>query len=279
MPKIVPSQIVEFIDNRFPMAQKQMSGQSSEIFSIDFSRQGIVNTLIHLIDQLPNNLLLLVGDESVRFLEAYHELTSAVAIWNTDSAGRRHSITKMIDGSRLNPVTIIRDILSRCPDQGYENSTSELTFITDQSFAEIINQDISFVNEALSNAEWKAATVLAGSVIEALLLYSIDNLQKNNPNIYQKSLDKTVEDQDIGKPLRNKPTGNPNKWHLHEYIHLSFSAGLISKNTANECLLLKDYRNLIHPGASERKKQQCDRGTAHLAIAAMEHTINDLKAH
>jgi hypothetical protein len=41
-------------------------------------------------------------------------------------------------------------------------------------------------------------------------------------------------------------------------------------------LLTKDFRNLIHQGASIRKKQQCDRGTAHLAIAGMEHVIKEL---
>ena len=88
-----------------------------------------------------------------------------------------------------------------------------------------------------------------------------------------------MNEQAIGKPLDNKPSWNPDGWNLNQYIYLVFAAELISENTAKECLLSKDYRNLIHQGASERKKQRCDRGTAHLAIAAMEHVINDLKRH
>lgn len=278
MPKVVPSQIVEFIDKRYPAVKEQLSG-TGKTFSIGFNGQGIVNTIIHLIDQMPNNLLTLAGDELVCFLEAYHELKSGIALWSSGSGGLRHEITEVKDGSGLNPITVIRNLLSKCPDQGYENSTTGLSFIEDQALAEIISQDISFVNQALSNAEWKASTVLAGSVIEAVLLYSIKRFRDNSSTDYDGARDRTVNEQAIGKPLDKKLSGNPDSWNLNQYIYLAFSAELISENTAKECLLSKDYRNLIHQGASERKKQRCDRGTAHLAIAAMEHVINDLKRH
>jgi hypothetical protein len=276
MPKVVPSQIVEFIDKRYPAAKEQLSGPR-KTFSIDYTRHGIVSTIMHLVDQLPNNLVPLAADESVRFLEAYYELKSGVAIWSTGSGGLHHEITKIKDGTGLNPLSVIRDILSRWPDQGFESRDTGLSFISDQGLAEIINQDISFVNEALSNAEWKASTVLAGSVIEAVLLYSIKELRSQNPALYGKALEKTMEEQAIGKPLDHKPSGNPDGWNLNHYIYVAFAAQLISETTAKESLLSKDYRNLIHQGASERKKQRCDRGTAHLAIAAMEHVITDLK--
>ena len=276
MPKVVPSQIVEFIDKRYPVVKEQLSGHG-KTFSIDYSRQGVINTIMHLIDQLPTYLTPLAGDELVRFLEAYHELKSGIVIWGTGSGGLRHEITKIKDGSGLNPITVIRDILSKCPDQGVENRDTGLSFIADQVFAEIINQDISFVNEALSNAEWKASTVLAGSVIEAVLLDSIKGLREHNSAAYETALEKTTGEQAIGKPLDRKPSDNADRWNLNHYIYVAFAAELISENTAKECLLSKDYRNLIHQGASERKKQRCDRGTAHLAIAAMEHVVNDLK--
>jgi hypothetical protein len=275
MPKVVPSQIVEYIDRRCPAAIKQLAGQEKS-FSIGYNGQGLINTIIHLIDQLPSSLMPFTGDELISFLEAYHELKSGVAIWNSGSGGH-YEITKIKDGSRLNPITVIRDKLSKCPDQGLTNPDSRLTFIADQSFAEIISLDISFVNEALTNAEWKAATVLAGSVIEAVLLYSIKKLRDQVTSCFNSAIEKTTQESVIGKPLDRKPSGNPDEWNLSQYIIVAFAANLITENTAKECLLSKDYRNLIHQGASERKKQRCDRGTAHLAIAAMEHVINDLE--
>jgi hypothetical protein len=275
MSKVVPSQIVEFIDKRYPAVREQLDGKGQS-FSLDFSKQGTIYTIIHLIDQLPDNLLRLKENDQIYFLEAYHELKSAIALWNSGSGGTKYEITKMKDGSRLNPVTVIRDCLSRCPDQGYENSTTELTFIEDQDFNEIIIQDINFVNEALSNSEWKASTVLAGSVIEALLLFSIKKFRDSKSGEYKKAIERALAEETIGKPLKTKPSGNPDSWYLSQYIYLAYTTGLISENTAKECLLSKDFRNLIHQGAAERKKQKCDRGTAHLAIAAMEHVINDL---
>jgi len=278
MPKVVPSQIVELIDARFPAAKKQQEKEGNS-FQCDFSRQGIVNTILHLIDQLPADLLKLTGDELIYFLEAYHELKSAVANWNSGipgAGGTKYKLYKMKDGSKLNPITVIRHALLKCPDQGIETTTGKLLFIRDPEFCETIRQDISFANQALANAEWKASTVLAGSVIEALLLYAIAELEKGDRKKYDQARERVLTEVTLGKKLPNKPKGNPNSWKFYEYIHVAFEAGIISENTAKECLLTKDFRNLIHHGASIRKKQQCDRGTAHLAIAGMEHVIKEL---
>ena len=40
--------------------------------------------------------------------------------------------------------------------------------------------------------------------------------------------------------------------------------------------MAKDYRNLIHRGASERTGQVCDLGSAHHAVAALDHVVRDL---
>ena len=278
MPKVVPSQIVEYIDARFPAAKKQQEKDGNP-FQCDSSRQGIVSTILYLVDQLPEDLLRLTVDDLIYFLEAYHELKSAVANWNSGipgAGGTKYKIYKMKDGSQLNPITVIRNALSKCPDQGIETTTGKLTFIRDPEFCETIRQDISYANQALANAEWKASTVLAGSVIEALLLYAIAELKKRDSKIYDKAREKVLTEVTLGKKLPDKPKGNPNSWKFYQYIHVAFVADIISENTAKECLLTKDFRNLIHQGASIRKKQQCDRGTAHLAIAGMEHVIKEL---
>ena len=276
MPKIVPSQIVKFIDTRFPEATRQLE-QEGNSFQVDFSRQGIVNTILHLIDQLPPDLIRLSGDSLIYFHEAYHEIKSAVAHWNSGSSGgTKHQIYKMKDGSKLNPITVIRSALSQCPDQGIESTTDKLIFIGDPDFCETLRQDISYANQALINSEWKASTVLSGSVIEALLLYAITELKKNDSKTYDQAREKTLTEETLGKSLSDKPKGDLNSWKFYQYIHVAFSAGIITKSTATECLLTKDFRNLIHQGASIRKNQKCDRGTAYLAIAGMEHVIKEL---
>ena len=60
--------------------------------------------------------------------------------------------------------------LAQCPDQ-YPPSptTTELMFITDDALRNSIRGDIGAAERAFANFEWKAATVLAGAAIEALL--------------------------------------------------------------------------------------------------------------
>jgi len=71
------------------------------------------------------------------------------------------------------PVVLIRAALAQCPDESPAPATSELKFIADADLRANLRNDIGAVTRALSNGEWKAATVLAGSTIEALLLWSL----------------------------------------------------------------------------------------------------------
>jgi hypothetical protein len=65
-------------------------------------------------------------------------------------------------------------------------------FLNDPDLAEALRADIATASSALRNGEWKAATVLSGSVIEALLLWAL-----------QKTHAPTIKAQGVGpaKPL------------------------------------------------------------------------------
>ncbi len=275
MRKVVPSQIVEFIEARFP----QTKMQPIKAFSCDHNSAGLLNTLLFLVDQLPSSLLPQDSRELIRFSEACQEIRSEIALWHSGTENAAlHYLTHMRDGSGLNPVTALRDALLRCPDEPMETPEEDLRFLKDVDFRDTIRRDISSANQALSNAEWKASTVLAGSIVEALLLWVISKLKDAEPAEYVAAKDKSVSDLTLGQTLPRKPGGNPNGWTFDDYIHVAFAANLLSESTAKECLLAKNYRNLIHHGASERKKQKCDRGTALVAIAAMEHVIRELQS-
>jgi len=276
MPKVVPTQIVEYIDARFPTVREQFEGKEITV-GYDRSSHVAVNTIIELLDQLPPNLLIISGEDFICYVEAVIELKKAVAFWGSDHADKRkYQICKMSDGSNLNPITFIRIALSKCPDQGIDATTNDLVFITDTDFRESLRQDISFVNQALNNAEWKAVTILAGSVIEALLLYEINRIKENDPRNFKELRDKVLKDDRLGKPFDSKFPNTPNKWHLYQYIPFALTAEIISESTAKGCLVAKDFRNLIHPGASIRKNIRCDRGTALKSVGGMEHVIKDL---
>jgi|GEM_PF-468058 hypothetical protein len=274
MAKIVPSEIVQFIEARFP-GTKSLPAQA---FACDFNSAGVLSTVLSLVDRLPENLTPLKSWKWIRFAEAYKEISNAIALWHSGQPNALiYELRYMRDGSGLNPVTAVRDALLDCPDEGTAIRADELLFLSDQGFRDTISQDISSVNQALSNAEWKASTVLAGSIVEALLLNAIIQFRDNDSLEYDAARDRSVQDSTLGKSLTNKPENNPSRWTFEQYIHVAFVAGIISETIARECLLTKDYRNLIHHGASERKKQKCDRGTALVAVGAMEHVIKGLQ--
>jgi hypothetical protein len=53
--------------------------------------------------------------------------------------------------------------------------------------------------------------------------------------------------------------------------------GLVSRSTKDELTLTRYYRNLIHPAKTVREQVKCDRGTAYVAVGALEHLVSDLR--
>jgi hypothetical protein len=73
----------------------------------------------------------------------------------------------------LNAVALVMKALSAAPDEAPAPTTKTLPFIPDAADRAVLQNDIAGVERAIQNGEWKAATVLAGSVIEALLLWAL----------------------------------------------------------------------------------------------------------
>src|SRR5262249_9160647 len=63
----------------------------------------------------------------------------------------------------------LKQILLKCPDYASSRGESGLEFIRDSNLQKSLREDISSAHSLLRNGEWKACTVMAGSVLEALL--------------------------------------------------------------------------------------------------------------
>jgi hypothetical protein len=126
-------------------------------------------------------------------------------------------------------------------------------FITNANLRESIRLDISSAHSAYRNGEWKAATVLAGAAVEALLLWGIETkTQTEIDNAVNALVASTAPPR---KKLDKKPKGKPVEWRLVELIKVAEELKLIKQErSATQCDLARDYRNLIHPG-KERTDQ------------------------
>ena len=180
-----------------------------------------------------------------------------------------HSLLTITLPSYRNPLVLIRNALAQCLDESPAPGTSELSFVTDPDLRPILRSDIGAVNRALSNGEWKAATVLAGSTIEALLLWSLSQRRPADTMGATTALLTTGE-------LSRQPAPNLERWDLHEFAEVAAHLGIIKKDTQTETRFAREFRNLIHPGRAQRLGQICDRGTALASVAALEHVVRDL---
>jgi hypothetical protein len=97
-------------------------------------------------------------------------------------------------------------------------------YITAQHYRSILEADFAEMQTCLQARAWKAAMVMAGSLIEAILVEHLEWLSPPN------------EEDRLRKIM------------LADAITRCESLGEISETAAKLCSAVKDYRNLIHPG-------------------------------
>lgn len=266
MSRVVPSQAVELIDSIFPQAtQKGVSGDALWIASGQSEKVAVI---VAVVEQIPSDLLTLGGEDYVAFASGLTTLKHALEMWPT--RGSQLEIRSTPGFGNLSPITLIRRTLAKCADTAPVVSTAELAFIKDKDFRDSLRVDVSTAHTALANGEWKPATVVAGSVVEALLLWA---LLREQPSDISASRTKLL----ASMTLTRDPGADLLKWTLHPLIEVARDRAVINPDTAAQCSLGRDFRNLIHPGRAARLKTQCTRGTALSAVAAMERVIEGLQ--
>jgi hypothetical protein len=261
MPRIVPSQVVSFID-RFPLPERNNVVQLSDL------EPYVLSSTLALIDQIPDELLTMDGVTYASLVEQKYRVKDILERWRTDAdQGHQRYTHRVLPAD--SPLAIIRGALAKCPDESPAPSTSQFNFISDLDLRTNLRSDMGSINRALSSGEWKAATVLAGSVIEALLLWAL--LQRPAADAT-----KAAASLVTSKTLMKQPHPNLERWDLHEYTEVSKNLGIIKDDTAKQTRLAREFRNLIHPGRAQRLGQKCDRATALSAVAGAEHVVRDL---
>jgi hypothetical protein len=266
MPRVVPSQVVSVIDT-FVSAEPQIKRENPK-FAVNFHSSKAFATILELVRRIPEELLVLDAEDFTKLLCAQAAIETTINSKRGEGHVRYDDLTPVSGFGNLNPIFLLRDALAKCPDEYPSKATSALLFI-DLGYRDVLRLDISAVNQALSQGEWKAATVLAGSVVEALLLWAI----KKKP---QAEVATVISALVVAKTLGKTPPSDLDWWNLSQFMEVALALNLIVDSTAQQVRLAKDFRNLIHPGRSIREKQECNRGTALSAVSAVEHVVTDL---
>jgi hypothetical protein len=264
MPRVVPSDVVSAAYRMFrPMIEAPTNFPSVGPHSVP----GLV-AFASLVDAVPAELVTLEPTSyaglvaSVAYLRALPEVFLA----------SRQAVPLNLPGYAYNPIALIREAMTKCPDEAPAPGTNELAFITDPDLRASIRLDVGAANTNLTQGEWKGATVLSGSATEALLLWSLQEHERQKIGALAGALASLLGN----KTLTKNPGHDPENWGLHEYVEMAAHLKLIKDETAKQVRLAIGFRNLIHPGRAVRLGQKCDHATALGALAAMHAVARDV---
>jgi hypothetical protein len=258
--RIVPSDVAAFIKRLFPGVK---AGAHQGFF---IGHAAHFRAILSMLDRIPENLIALSAEEFSLLLAASESMRNQLDWWNT-RGDQKFDSTPGWQGE--DPVTLIFLLLSKCPDEAPGSQIEGLEFIADQQLRDTLRVDRANIDRAILNGEWKAATVLSGSLLEALFLWAITNKLKTE-------IDSAIAAAQKKGVLPAKINDDPQYWHLHELIEVSLELGMVDDSTAKQVRLAKDFRNLIHPGREQRLSMKCGRAEALGAGAAVEHVVRDL---
>lgn len=131
---------------------------------------------------------------------------------------------------------------------------SEFDFIPASPFKTSLDTDFVELLRVIDAGAWKSAAVLAGSIVEALL---IDYLQ-STPSLVPKGKD-------------------PLKLDLAEAISICRDAKVLSQRTCDLCSVIRSYRNLIHPGRAIRlQEDQPSKDSATIAASLVKIIVEEV---
>ncbi len=128
-------------------------------------------------------------------------------------------------------------------------------YIASKDLRVSLEADFNELIAGLDGRAWKSVHVIAGSIVEALL---VDYLDSTNHT--------------------NRPTKNPLSMDLAEAVEICRAEGVITARTADLCSVVRSFRNLIHPGRMVRlHEEQPNEESSRVAVALVTLIANELE--
>lgn len=130
----------------------------------------------------------------------------------------------------------------------------EFDFITDEKFRNILERDYEELSQCIESKSSKSVLILSGSIIEAILT---DYFLNFPPDGYNKKKILSLA--------------------LYDLIDLAKEAKLITQSTKDLSSVIKNFRNLIHPGRELRKSETFDFDTAVVAKSLLNIIVKEIR--
>ncbi len=127
-------------------------------------------------------------------------------------------------------------------------------FISDNRLRIILERDYSELNKCFESECYKSVLILSGSIIEAVIVEFF-----------------------INKPPEGFSKKKLLSLNLGELIDLALSVKLIDDRIKSLSTIVKNYRNLIHPGRELRLNEQFDKETANVSVSLVRLILKEIK--
>ena len=269
--RVVPSQVVRFIRDYLPRALPEIErfehGEAPETTNFNAGEATAVKALLEHVRAIPTELLVLQEEDASALTYAVARMESSLDAWDRQTPVRPHAMrgNEQEPYKGLSPVAVTSILLSKCPDRFPSPHTRSLAFLAQPDLEDVLRLDMAEVEHCLAGAHWKGATVVGGSVVEALLLWAL-----NRAGVAKAVAEASAQGLSVPGALED--------WRLHQLVKVARGLAGVTQDTATAADLTRNFRNLIHPGVTQRKQEKCDRGTAYAAAAAIERVVGDLEA-
>ena len=144
---------------------------------------------------------------------------------------------------------------------------NDFSFIGDDALQAMIERDKEELDNSLKSGLWKATLLLAGSIIEAILVDYFLNFPPNEDvlSVFEEAAFKRYKGRKV------------EELDLVALIKLAVKDNLIAEENSQLSTVIKNYRNLIHPGRELRKKEKVNEHTATVAKSLVEIVISEIR--
>ena len=132
----------------------------------------------------------------------------------------------------------------------------DFDFISDEDFRKILKRDFEELSRLVEIKASKSILILSGSIIEAVL-----------------------SDYFFSFPPNNITQEKVLKMDLYNLIDLARENNIIKKSTKELSTVIKNYRNLIHPGREIRKKETFDNNTAIISYRLLKLLLKEIRTN
>lgn len=132
-------------------------------------------------------------------------------------------------------------------------------FVQDADIRAIVERDFDEAQRALVSKCWKAAIILCGGIIEAILL------------------DLLGRDEVRARSATKAPKTELLRWDLADLIGVSLELKLVSAGIEKLSQSVREFRNLVHPGREVRERIAFDAEEARIALEVVHILHRELK--